>query len=80
MTLVGVLASIPHDRLVPRPGAQGALEVVETTQSNPDFAYGAVASPDGRILAQATAPGVMLPAAAIPSEPNEWIGERELTS
>jgi signal transduction histidine kinase len=78
VSLVGVLSSISHERLVPQPGQQGPLDVVKTSQSNSDFAYTAIADADGRILTQVTAPGVILPVAAIPQEPSEWVGERVL--
>ena len=76
VSLARVLSSIPYTGLVPGPGRQGPLQVVGTSHSNPDFAYGAVVALDGRVLAEVTAAGVSLPPASLPEAPAEWIGER----
>jgi PAS domain S-box-containing protein len=77
VSLARVLSSIPYAGLVTGPGRQGPLEVVRTTQGNPDFAYGAVVTLDGSVLAEVTAPGITIPSTALPVEPSAWIGERE---
>jgi len=78
VSLARVLSSIPYAGLVPGPGRQGPLEVVRTSHSNPDFAYGAVVALDGRVLSEVTAPGASLAVAALPNEPAAWIGERAI--
>jgi signal transduction histidine kinase len=76
VSLARVLSTIPYEQLVPRPGRQGPLDVVKSSVSNADFAYGAIVAVDGRPLAQVTAPGVILPVAPLPQEPAGWNGER----
>jgi PAS domain S-box-containing protein len=76
VSLARVLSTIPYEQLVPGPGRQGPLDVLKTSISNPDFAYGAIVTVEGRPLAQVTAPGVILPAAPLPQEPAAWNGQR----
>jgi len=78
--LARVLSSMPYAVLVPDSGRQGPLDLVKASQSNPDFAYSAVVDLAGRPLAQALAPGVILPVVSLPEEPAAWIGERVVSS
>jgi PAS domain S-box-containing protein len=78
LALVRLLSRMPLDELVPRGGGQGPLQVVKSSQGDPDFAYAVVAAPGGETLAEVTAPGVVTPQAALPQDPASWLGERRL--
>ena len=80
LALARVLSTIPLSSLVPSTGAMGPLEVLRTSRRNPDFAYGAIVAPNGRVLAQVTASAGPIPDRSVPVAPAEWIGERAIVS
>jgi PAS domain S-box-containing protein len=78
VSLARLLSDDALEQLVPPPGRQGPLDVVKTTQSNPDFAYAVIADVDGRVLAQVAARDVIVPPAEVPEAPAAWNAERLL--
>ncbi|NIR30987.1 MAG: PAS domain S-box protein [Gammaproteobacteria bacterium] len=78
VSLARLLSSMSLQQLIPDEGQQGPLALVKSTQGNPDFAYAVVSRPDGVDLLEIAAPGVIVPAAALPAEPSAWFGEREV--
>ncbi len=78
VSLARLLSSMSLAQLIPDEGEQGPLALVKSTQGNPDFAYAVVSRPDGEDLLEVTAPGVIVPALALPGEPSSWFGEREI--
>lgn len=76
LALARVLSTIPLDSLVPKDGGIGPLEVLRTSQANPEFAYGVIVAPEGRVLAQVRATPGPLPDTPVPHAPADWIGER----
>jgi signal transduction histidine kinase len=79
LSLVRLLANIPFAQLVPGDGRQGVLAVIRQSHNDPDFAYAAVVDAHGRLLGAETAPGVLVPGAALSTEPTTWLGERPLS-
>jgi PAS domain-containing protein len=77
-SLVRLLSSLPYGRILPSDARHGALRVVRTSQSNPDFAYAVVVGLRGEPLAQEIAPDVVVPDAPLPDAPTSWVGERLL--
>ena len=73
--LVRLLGGMPFNQLVPATGQKSFLEVLKRGQSNVDFAYGAVVDVDGRIASEVTRSGVIIPMAAIDTEPANWLGQ-----
>ena len=64
LNLARLLSSISYERLLPSAGKLGLLQVVKTSQSNPDFAYAAIVNPMGSPVAEVTVPGVIVPPAS----------------
>jgi signal transduction histidine kinase len=62
--MVRSLAALPASVLAPAQGRPGVLDSVLAYRDNPDFAYAAVSTGDGRNLAEVAGPGVVLPPAA----------------
>lgn len=61
--MVRSLAALPMSTLVPAPGQAGVLDSVLAYRDNPDFAYAAVSSDDGRNLAEVAHAGAIVPPA-----------------
>ena len=79
ISLVRLLANMPLAQLVPGDGRQGVLQVIRQSHGDSEFAYAAVVDVQGRLLAVETAPGVVVPQAALPAQPTVWNGERPLS-
>ena len=79
VSLVRLLARVPYEQLVPESGERDSLQVLRISQDNTDFAYALVTGAEGRVLAEATAPGFVVPRDLIPQELSNWQGERMLT-
>jgi len=75
LDLVRLLGGMPWDELVPEAGRQGFLEILKRGQSNPDFAYGAVVDASGRLYAEVTRAGVIVPQVSIDEAPTSWLGQ-----
>jgi PAS domain S-box-containing protein len=80
LDLVRLLSGMSWDELVPRQGRKGLLEILKRGQSNPDFAYGAVVDLDGKVAAEVTRSGVIVPPAEQINEPTSWLGQRILSA
>ena len=78
VSLVDLLSKIPFDQLVPGDGHDGPLQVIDHLQTNSDFAYAVIVNVRGEPLKEVSADGVIVPRAAIGTEPNSWRGERIL--
>lgn len=76
ISLARVLSQLPSERLTPETGVQGPLDLVRTTQDDPDFAYACVTDLAGRPLKEVTSPGTTIPAAEVAADPVSWFGER----
>lgn len=75
LALVRLLSRMSLQDLIPQGGRQGPLQVVKSSQGNPDFAYAVVVAPGGETLGEVTAPGVVAPQVALPRDPASWLGE-----
>jgi PAS domain S-box-containing protein len=75
LDLVRLLGGMSWDELIPATGRQGFLEVLKRSQSNPDFAYGAVVDARGILHAEVTRAGVIVPQASIDEAPTSWLGQ-----
>lgn len=73
------LAGLPFDQLANAPERTGILQTMVRVQRSPDFAYGLLVSPTGGILVELAVAGIP-PQAALPQDPVNWYGERELRS
>jgi PAS domain S-box-containing protein len=80
LDLARLLGGMSWNELVPDAGHKGPLEVLKRGHSNADFAYGAVIDADGRIAAEITRSGVLVPTGQIADEPTSWLGQRILTT
>jgi len=80
LELVRLLSGMSWHELVPQAGRKGLLAVLKQSQSNPDFAYGAVVDIDGNVAAEVTRSGVIVPAGDIADEPTSWLGQRGLST
>ena len=80
LDLARLLGGMSWKELVPEPGRKGLLELLKQGQSNPDFAYGAVVGTDGKIAAEVTRAGVIVPASAIADEPTHWVAQRVVSA
>ena len=78
--LARLLGGMPWRELAPKRGTPGVLELLQRGQGNPDFAYGAVVDRAGRVVAEVTRPGVIVPHAAIDEVPANWLGQRHVTA
>jgi len=76
VSLVRILAGMPYEQLVPDSATEGPLRVLRASQENTDFAYAIVTGAQGQVLAEATAPGFVIPQSLIPEELSNWQGER----
>lgn len=78
VSLVRLLSRVPYERLVRGGGEHGPLQVIKHTQRNPDFAYAVIVDAGGRLLAEVTTPGAIVPGVSIGADPSSWLGERVL--
>ena len=69
VSLVDLLSKIPFDQLVPGDGHDGPLQVIDHLQTNSDFAYAVIVNVRGEPLKEVSAPGVIVPRAAIVRQP-----------
>lgn len=76
VALVRTLSSLPYDELVPSSNPSAVLRTLQINESNPLFAYASVASTDGRVVVETTAPGLIVPPGVLPEDPASWLGER----
>jgi PAS domain S-box-containing protein len=77
--LARLLSRLPYEQLVPARGQQSTLTVLKHGYTDTDFAYLAVVDTRGRPLTEISSPGVIVPQAALPTDPTSWLGERTLT-
>jgi len=77
--LVRLLGGMSWNELVPEAGRKSLLEVLQRGQSNADFAYGAIVDVDGKVAAEVTRSGVIVPSARVAAEPANWLGQRMVT-
>ena len=76
VSLVRILAGMPYEQLVPDSATHGALRVLKASQESTDFAYAIVTGTQGRVLAETTAPGFVIPQSLVPEDLSNWQGER----
>jgi two-component system sensor histidine kinase VicK len=79
ISLARVLSRMPLDTLLSDPH-HGPLQLIESTQANPDFAYGVIVDTSNTVLVEVAAPAVITPTTAVNSHPSAWFGERVLPS
>lgn len=77
--LARVLSGMPLNQLVPLRRGQGMLQVIYQNWQKSSLAYAAIVDTSGVELDAVAAPGVIIPHAAIATEPSAWLGEREIT-
>ncbi len=79
LDLERLLGGMSWNELIPEAGRKSLPEVLQRGQSNADFAYGAVVDVDGKVAAEVTRSGVIIPAARIAAEPANWLRQRTVT-
>ena len=62
--MVRSLAGLPASVLIPQPGQPGVLHSILAYRDNPDFAYAAISTGDGRNVAEVANAGAIVPPAA----------------
>ena len=80
VSLVRVLSSLPYSQVAPDDERSSVLSILRHSQANRSFAYLAVVDRHGKPVNEIIAPGVIMPAAAVPSAPAAWLGERTLVA
>jgi PAS domain S-box-containing protein len=80
LSMVRSISSIPFDQLLPKENQGVLVQALLNLKGNPDFGYGVIVDPQGKNLGDATAPGALIPNAAISTEPAAWYGEQALVS
>ena len=78
VSLVRALSAVPYEQLASGGEQQGAVQVMRHSASEDGFAYVSIIDPSGMTINEATADGIIVPAASIPAEPAAWLGERHL--
>ncbi|NGZ85256.1 sensor histidine kinase [Duganella aceris] len=76
--VVHAMSALPMSVLVPASGRSTVLSSLFLSHETPDFAYAAVSALDGAIVAETTAPGVLVGALALPSGGASLFGERDV--
>ncbi|MGB5247011.1 MAG: ATP-binding protein [Woeseia sp.] len=79
LSLARALSGVPYDQLAPGGQQQGVLQVLRHSAGNDNLAYARIVNDLGQPVAEVVADGVIVPAAQMPLEPAEWIGELDLT-
>ncbi len=75
-----LLARMPESTLRASADWHGPLQLLQSSQSDDDFAYVTLSRSDGEPLASAAAEGVVVPWVPLPSAPSDWIGERRVAA
>jgi PAS domain S-box-containing protein len=78
ISITRLLSGLPSEGLVRPETYQNMLQIVSFSQGSESFAYAALIDRDGEMIAEVSAPGVIVPGATISPDPSGWIGEREL--
>jgi len=78
VSLVRALSGVPYEQLIPGGEQQGVIQVLRHGANDEDFAYVSIVDSEGRTVSEVTNGGLIVPAAAIPSEPSSWLGENQL--
>lgn len=78
LSLARALSGIPYDQLIPGGQQQGVIQVLRHSPGNDDFAYAVIVDESGRSIAEIASDGVIVPAAVLPDEPSDWLGESSL--
>ncbi len=79
VSLAKVLSEMGYEQLASTTGQRGVLQAMAHRRSDTDFAYGVVVDGNGKPVTQVSAPGVIIPALGLPSEPAFWNGDRALS-
>ena len=79
ISLARTLSNLPYDQLVPGGERQGVIQVLRYGAGDKNFAYVSIADTAGRSVYENTADGVIVPPAAVPSQPSAWLGEARTT-
>ena len=78
VSLVRALSGVPYEQLIPGGEQQGVMQVLRHGAKDDDFAYVSIVDPDGQLIGELAADGLIVPAAEMPAEPSAWLGERHL--
>ncbi|MGI9273080.1 MAG: ATP-binding protein [Woeseiaceae bacterium] len=78
VSLVRALSGVPYEQLVPGGEQQGVVQVLKHSAASSDFAYISIVDTSGRSMNEVTADGLIVPAADLPAEPSNWLGEEFL--
>jgi signal transduction histidine kinase len=76
--LARLLSGMPWEQVIDKPGKKGLLDTLGQGQSNPDFAYAQIVDNSGRVAAEVTSAGIIVPEGQLPAEPASWLGQRQL--
>ena len=74
--LARLISSLPWQQVVGRDRQRNLLQILQQGQGNPDFAYARIVDPEGQVILDASAPGVIAPPLRPPAEPSAWLGQQ----
>ncbi|TMG74956.1 MAG: hypothetical protein E6H75_11250 [Betaproteobacteria bacterium] len=80
VALARALSGKELSQLIPASGEKNLVSSLASVQGSDAFAYATVVTISGDKLFEFAAPGSIVPAAAMPSEPASWFGEHQLVS
>lgn len=78
VSLVRALSGVPYEQLIPGGEQQGVVQVLKHSAADNDFAYMSIVDMQGHSVNEVTADGLIVPAAELPVEPSNWLGENIL--
>lgn len=76
VAMVRALSAVEMPRLAPASGARSLLTALTSVQRGDAFAYGAVVTKAGERVFETASPGIVVPAAIMPTEAASWFGEQ----
>jgi signal transduction histidine kinase len=80
VALVRALSLVEMSKLAPETGSSSLLAALTGIERSDAFAYGVVVTKSGEKRFEVASPGVIVPAATMPTEPASWFGEHLLKS
>ena len=78
-SLARILTRIPFEQFTDSSRLNGEFSILQHNRKSTAFAYLSIINTRGEVLSEITSPGIIIPAASVPSEPSAWLGERSLT-
>lgn len=79
VSLVRALAAVPYDSLASESRHRGVMQVIRHGTAQQSFAYISVVDAEGHPVSDLTAEGVLIPPFEPPTEPSDWLGQRQIS-